>query len=375
MSKLKLATILGTRPEIIRLAEIIKLADKSFDHLLIHTGQNYDYQLNEIFFDELGLRKPNYFLNVVGENLGITIGNIIAKSFEILNKEKPDALLVLGDTNSVLCTIAAKRLKIPIFHMESGNRCFDQNVPEETNRKISDHISDINLTYTEHSRRYLLSEGFRKEHIFVTGSPLYEVLNSNKNHIEASKVLSLYNLKPNKYFVVSAHREENVDIEQNFLNLTNAINKVAEQYQYPIIFSTHPRTQNKINEKKIAFNPLVNNIKPLGFFDYVNLQKNAYCVLSDSGTISEESAMMNFPAISIRTSTERPEAVDFGSIVIGGINEIDILNSIDICINTNSCFESKMPEEYKVEDVSKRVIRIIQSYTSIINKVIWDKNG
>jgi UDP-N-acetylglucosamine 2-epimerase (non-hydrolysing) len=374
MSKLKLATILGTRPEIIRLAEIIKLADKSFEHLLIHTGQNYDYHLNEIFFEELGLRKPDYFLNVVGENLGITIGNVIAKSYEILNKEKPDALLVLGDTNSVLCTIAAKRLKIPIFHMESGNRCFDQNVPEETNRKISDHISDINLTYTEHSRRYLLSEGFRKDHVFVTGSPLFEVLTTNKQRIEDSNILSLYNLVPKKYFVVSTHREENVDIEKNFLNLINAINKVAEQYQYPIIFSTHPRTQNKINEKKIVFHPLVNNIKPLGFFDYVNLQKNAYCVLSDSGTISEESAMMNFPAISIRTSTERPEAVDFGSIVIGGINEIDILNSIDICINTISSFESKIPVEYKVEDVSKRVIRIIQSYTNIINKVIWNKN-
>ena len=374
MSKLKLATILGTRPEIIRLAEIIKLADKSFEHLLIHTGQNYDYHLNEIFFEELGLRKPDYFLNVVGENLGITIGNVIAKSYEILNKEKPDALLVLGDTNSVLCTIAAKRLKIPIFHMESGNRCFDQNVPEETNRKISDHISDINLTYTEHSRRYLLSEGFRKDHVFVTGSPLFEVLTTNKQRIEDSNILSQYSLEPKKYFVVSAHREENVDIEKNFLNLTNAINKVAEQYQYPIIFSTHPRTQNKINEKKIVFHTLVNNIKPLGFFDYVNLQKNAYCVLSDSGTISEESAMMNFPAISIRTSTERPEAVDFWSIVIGGINEIDILNSIDICINTISSFESKMPLEYKVEDVSKRVIRIIQSYTNIINKVIWNKN-
>lgn len=375
MIKFKLATILGTRPEIIRLAEIIKLADKSFDHLLIHTGQNYDYHLNEIFFDELGLRKPNLFLNVVGENLGITIGNVIAKSYEILNKEKPDALLVLGDTNSVLCTIAAKRLKIPIFHMESGNRCFDQNVPEEINRKISDHISDINLTYTEHSRRYLLSEGFRKDHIFVTGSPLYEVLNTNKQRIEASNILSHYNLEPKKYFVVSAHREENIDIETNFFNLTNAINKVAEQYQYPIIFSTHPRTRNKIIEKKIVFHPLVNNIQPLGFFDYVNLQKNAYCVLSDSGTISEESAMMNFPAISIRTSTERPEAVDFGSIVIGGINEIDILNSIELCINTISNIESKIPEEYKVKDVSRRVIRIIQSYTNIINKVIWNKNG
>jgi UDP-N-acetylglucosamine 2-epimerase (non-hydrolysing) len=373
MSKLKLATILGTRPEIIRLAEIIKLADKTYNHILIHTGQNYDYQLNEIFFDELGLRKPDYFLNVVGENLGLTIGNVIAKSYEVLLNENPDALLVLGDTNSVLCTIAAKRLKIPIFHMESGNRCFDQNVPEETNRKISDHISDINLTYTEHSRRYLLSEGFRKDHIFVTGSPLYEVLDLNKNHINKSIILSKLNLEKNKYFVVSAHREENIDIDENFINLTNAINKVAEKYSYPIIFSTHPRTKKKIEEKKITFHPLIQNIIPLGFFDYVNLQKNAFCVLSDSGTISEESAMMNFPAVSIRTSTERPEAIDFGNIVLGGITEKNILNSIDICLNTISSEHFKTPFEYQVKDVSKRVIRIIQSYTSIVNKVIWNK--
>ena len=373
MSKLKLATILGTRPEIIRLAEIIKLADKTYNHILIHTGQNYDYQLNEIFFEELGLRKPDYFLNVVGEHLGLTIGNVIAKSYEVLLNEKPDALLVLGDTNSVLCTIAAKRLKIPIFHMESGNRCFDQNVPEETNRKISDHISDINLTYTEHSRRYLLSEGFRKDHIFVTGSPLYEVLDLNKNRIDESNILLKLNLKKNKYFVVSAHREENIDIDDNFISLTSAINKVADKYQYPIIFSTHPRTKKKIEEKKIKFHPLIQNIKPLGFFDYVNLQKNAYCVLSDSGTISEESAMINFPAISIRTSTERPEAVDFGNIILGGITENNILNSIDICLNTISNVESQIPVEYQVKDVSKRVIRIIQSYTSIVNKVIWNK--
>ena len=373
MSKLKLVTILGTRPEIIRLAEIIKLADKTYNHILVHTGQNYDYQLNEIFFEELGLRKPDYFLNVVGENLGLTIGNVISKSYEVLLNEKPDALLVLGDTNSVLCTIAAKRLKIPIFHMESGNRCFDQNVPEETNRKISDHISDINLTYTEHSRRYLLSEGFRKDHIFVTGSPLYEVLNLNKNGIQESLILTKLNLKKNKYFVVSAHREENIDIDENFINLTNAINKVAEKYCYPIIFSTHPRTKNKIEEKKINFHPLIQNIKPLGFFDYVNLQKNAFCVLSDSGTISEESSMMNFPAISIRTSTERPEAIDFGNILLGGITETNILNSIDICLNTISQQESTLPLEYQVKDVSKRVIRIIQSYTSIVNKVIWNK--
>lgn len=373
MSKLKLVTILGTRPEIIRLSEIIKLADKVFNHCLIHTGQNYDYQLNEIFFNDLELREPDYFLNVVGVNLGETIGNVISKSYDVLVKEKPDALLVLGDTNSVLCTIAAKRLKIPIFHMESGNRCFDQNVPEETNRKISDHISDINLTYTEHSRRYLLSEGFRKDHIFVTGSPLFEVLIKQKDKISCSEVLVEQKLHKNKYFVVSAHREENIDITENFIGLMESLNKIASKYKLPIVFSTHPRTRNRIEELKITFDPLIKLVSPLGFFDYVFLQQNALCVLSDSGTISEESAMMNFTAVSIRTSTERPEAIDFGSIVLGGISEIDVFNAIETCLSTKIDNSSDIPYEYKVKDVSKRVIRVIQSYTSIINKVTWNK--
>jgi len=373
MSKLKLVTILGTRPEIIRLSEIIKLADKVFNHCLVHTGQNYDYQLNEIFFNDLDLRKPNYFLNVVGSNLGETIGNVISKSYEVLIKEKPDALLVLGDTNSVLCTIAAKRLKIPIFHMESGNRCFDQNVPEETNRKISDHISDINLTYTEHSRRYLLSEGFRKDHVFVTGSPLFEVLTRHKDKISCSDMLTEQKLQKNNYFVVSAHREENIDIKDNFIGLMESLNKIASKYKLPIIFSTHPRTKKRIEELNITFDPLIKLVSPLGFFDYVFLQQNALCVLSDSGTISEESAMMNFSAVSIRTSTERPEAIDFGSIVLGGISEIDIFNAIETCLSTKIDHSSDIPYEYKVKDVSKRVIRVIQSYTSIINKVTWNK--
>ena len=373
MSKLKLVTILGTRPEIIRLSEIIKLADKVFDHKLVHTGQNYDYHLNEVFFEDLKLRKPDYFLNVVGKNLGETIGNVISKSYDILAIIKPDALLVLGDTNSVLCTIAAKRLKIPIFHMESGNRCFDQNVPEETNRKISDHISDINLTYTEHSRRYLLSEGFRKDHVFVTGSPLYEVLSTHKNSISKSKVLLEQNLQKNKYFVVSAHREENIDIKNNFIGLMDALNFVANKYKLPIIFSTHPRTKKRIDDMKITFDPLIKLISPLGFFDYVFLQQNSLCVLSDSGTISEESAMMNFSAISIRTSTERPEAVDFGTIVLGGICEKNILNSIETCILTKSDLSPEIPIEYKVSDVSKKIIRIIQGYSSIVDSVIWNK--
>ena len=374
MKKLKLLTVLGTRPEIIRLAEIIKSADKNFDHILVHTGQNYDYELNEIFFRDLGLRKPDYFLGVAGSHLGETIGNVIAKSYEVLSKEMPDALLVLGDTNSVLCTISAKRLKIPIFHMESGNRCFDQNVPEEINRKISDHISDINLTYTEHSRRYLLSEGFRKDHVFVTGSPLFEVLNKHMEQINSSKVLSDLTLEKGEYFIVSAHREENIDLGDNLSKLSNSLNKVAEKYSKKIIFSTHPRTKKQIESKKISFHPLIINMPPFGFFDYVCLQKNSFCVLSDSGTISEESAMMKFPAISIRTSTERPEAIDAGSIVLGGITEKDVLNAISICLQTYNSNSQNIPWEYEVSDVSSKIIRIIQSYTSIVNKVIWNKN-
>jgi UDP-N-acetylglucosamine 2-epimerase len=373
MYKLKLVTIIGTRPEIIRLAEIIKLADENYNHILVHTGQNYDYSLNEIFFQELGLRKPDYFLGVAGNHLGETIGNVISKSYEVLVNENPDALLVLGDTNSVLCTIAAKRLKIPIFHMESGNRCFDQNVPEEINRKISDHISDINLAYTEHSRRYLLSEGFRKDHVFVTGSPLFEVLVKNKQNIENSNVLEKLKLEKGEFFVVSAHREENIDLGDNFLKLSEALNAVAEKYNFPIIFSTHPRTQKQIENKDIKFHPLITNMPPFGFFDYVNLQNNAFCVLSDSGTISEESAMMEFPAVSIRTSTERPEAIDAGSIVLGGITKAEILNAIDITLNTYQAKNLSLPAEYKIKDVSSRVIRIIQSYTGIVNKVIWNK--
>lgn len=373
MKKLKVATILGTRPEIIRLAECIKLCDDYFDHILIHTGQNYDYELNEIFFEDLNLRKPDFFLNVAGKHLGETIGNVISKSYEILSTEKPDALLVLGDTNSVLSTIAAKRLKIPIFHMEAGNRCFDQNVPEEINRKISDHISDINLTYTEHSRRYLLSEGFRKDHVFVTGSPLYEVLKKNEVKIQDSDVVERLGLEKGKYMVVSAHREENIDLKNHFEILSEALNAVAEKYKMPIIFSTHPRTKKRMEISSITFNPLIKSIAPLGFFDYVKLQQNAYIVLSDSGTISEESAMMGFPAVSIRTSTERPEAVDAGTIVLGGVNKDSMLNAIEIAKGLSIDTNSQLPWEYQITNTSERIIKVIQSYTPIINKVIWDK--
>lgn len=373
MKKLKVVTVVGTRPEIIRLAECIKKCDQFFDHVLVHTGQNYDYELNEIFFEDLQLRKPDVFLNAPGNHLGETIGNIIAKSFEVFTDVKPDALLVLGDTNSVLCTIAAKRLKIPIFHMEAGNRCFDQNVPEEINRKISDHISDINLTYTEHSRRYLLSEGFRKDHVFVTGSPLWEVLTKYKAKIDESDVVERLKLTQGGYFVVSAHREENIDLGNNFEILAESLNTVAEQYNMPIIFSTHPRTKKRIEANNIKFHPLVLNVAPLGFFDYVNLQKNSFMVLSDSGTISEESAMMGFPAISIRTSTERPEAVDAGTIIIGGIQKDQILNAIEITKALSPNEETQLPLEYKVNNTSERVVKVIQSYTSIVNKVIWNK--
>lgn len=373
MSRLKVATVLGTRPEIIRLSECIKLCDKYFEHILIHTGQNYDYELNEIFFEDLQLRKPDFFLNVAGKNLGETIGNVIAKSYDILLQERPDALLVLGDTNSVLCTVAAKRLKIPIFHMEAGNRCFDQNVPEETNRKISDHISDINLTYTENSRRYLLSEGFRRDHVFVTGSPLREVLEKHRTRIEASTVVADLSLEAGHYMVVSAHREENIDSEPNFIALCEALNAVAEEYRMPVIFSTHPRTRRMLESRSVALHPLIRNVAPLGFFDYVSLQKYAYVVLSDSGTISEEAAMMQFPAVSIRTSTERPEAVDWGTIVLGGITKDSVLNSLKIAVGLKPAEGAAMPLEYEVLNTAERVVRVIQSYTPIIDRVTWNR--
>lgn len=373
MKKLKVVTILGTRPEIIRLSACISKCDQFFDHTLIHTGQNYDYTLNQIFFEDLGIRKPDYFMDAAGEHLGATIGNIIAKSFELLSDIMPDALLVLGDTNSVLCTIAAKRLKIPIFHMEAGNRCFDQNVPEEINRKISDHISDINLTYTENSRRYLLSEGFRKDHVFVTGSPLKEVLLRFEQQIEKSEILSKLDLKSNEYFVVSAHREENIDLKNHFELLVKGLNRVAEEYQKPIIFSTHPRTRKRIDNNKVEFHPLIKNVAPLGFFDYVKLQKEAFVVLSDSGTISEESAMMGFPAISIRTSTERPEAIDSGTIVLGGITEEQMLQAIPLATELNELGLEKLPWEYEITNTSTRVVRAIQSYVGVVNKFIWQK--
>ncbi len=374
VDRLKVMTIVGTRPEIIRLSEIIRKFDIYFNHCLVHTGQNWDYTLNQVFFEEFNLREPDYYLDAAGKHLGETMGNIIAKSYEVLKKETPDALLILGDTNSALSAISAKRLKIPIFHMEAGNRCFDQNVPEEINRKIVDHISDINLAYTEHSRRYLLSEGIRKEHIFVTGSPMTEVLHKNINKIENSKVLDELNLEPGKYILVSAHREENIDNEENFFSLMNALNYIAETYQLPIIYSTHPRSWKMIEERGFKFNSLIRQLKPFGFFDYNKLQLNAFCVLSDSGTLSEESAILGFPAVLIRTSTERPEVLDKGTIVIGGITKEDIAQAVEF---SRAMLENKegvaSPNDYFDENVSAKVVKIIQSYAKIIDKVVWGK--
>ncbi len=374
MKKIKVMTIVGTRPEIIRLSEVIKACDKYFEHILVHTGQNWDYTLNQVFFEELSLREPDYYLNSVGKHLGETIGNIIAKSYEVLEKEMPNALLILGDTNSCLAAVAAKRLKIPVFHMEAGNRCFDQNVPEEINRKIVDHISDINLPYTEHSRRYLLSEGFRKEHIYVTGSPMHEVLMKNMEKIDQSRPLEKLGLEKGKYILVSAHREENIDIEKNFFKLMNGINMIAGHYNIPVIYSTHPRSMKKIEERNFKFNPLVKNLKPFGFFEYNKLQKNAYAVISDSGTLSEESSMLNFPGILIRTSTERPEVLDKGNMIIGGIEGGEIIQAIDMVrtyFEENSRYE--LPVDYRDINVADKVVRIILSYYKIIDKVIWGK--
>lgn len=374
MEKLKVVTVVGTRPEIIRLSEVIKACDRYFNHILVHTGQNWDYTLNQIFFEELGIRQPDYYLNAAGKHLGETIGNIIARSYEVMLKEKPDALLILGDTNSALCAIPAKRLKIPIFHMEAGNRCFDQNVPEEINRKIVDHISDINLPYTEHSRRYLLAEGIRKEYIFVTGSPMTEVLRKNLEKIHQSKVLEELQLQPEKYILVSAHREENIDNEKNFFSLMNALNAIAERYQLPIVYSTHPRSWKMIEKRGFKFHPLIRQLRPFGFFDYNKLQLNAFCVLSDSGTLSEESAILGFPAVLIRISTERPEVLDKGTIVIGGITEKDIIQAVEL---SRAMWENKektvIANDYVDDNVSVKVVKIIQSYAKIVDKFVWGK--
>lgn len=371
--KIKVVTIIGTRPEIIRLSEVIKALDKDFDfeHILVHTGQNYDYELNQIFFDELGLRAPDYYLNCAGKNLGETIGNAIAKSYDLLKELNPDAVLILGDTNSALCAISAKRLKLPIFHMEAGNRCGDWNVPETINRKIVDHISDINLAYTQHAYDNLMREGIDPQYTFITGTPMLEVLNAQNDKIEQSKVLEDLGLEKGKYIVVSSHREENIDIEKNFQQLMPAINAVAEKYQVPVIFSTHPRTKKRLETEGFKMNPLIRNLKPLGFLEYVKLQENAMFVLSDSGTLTEESWMRHFPAVLIRTSTERPEGVEAGSIVVSGIDKQGIMLAIDTELMRWKF--AKCPEHYDVTDVSKRVIDYIKQKINVVNSCIWKK--
>ncbi|HEY9063276.1 MAG TPA: UDP-N-acetylglucosamine 2-epimerase (non-hydrolyzing) [Pseudobacteroides sp.] len=375
MNKLRVMTIIGTRPEIIRLSECIKACDKYFSHVLVHTGQNWDYHLNEIFFKDLSLRKPDHFLNVSGGHLGETMGNIISKSYEVLKSERPDALLILGDTNSALSAIPAKRLKIPIFHMEAGNRCFDQNVPEEINRKIVDHISDINMPYTEHSRRYLLTEGVRKDFIFVTGSPMTEVLSKNIEKIHKSNILNELGLEEGKYFIVSVHREENIDNEKNFISLMNSLNYLAQKYNIPVVYSVHPRSLGQIEKRGFKFHSLVRQLKPFGFFDYNKLQLSSFCVLSDSGTLSEESAILEFPAVLLRTSTERPEVLDKGSVAIGGVKESDIEQAVMLCTDMwKDKAETVVAGDYKDPNVSMKVVKIIQSYTKIINRFVWSKD-
>lgn len=375
MTKLRLMTIVGTRPEIIRLSEVIKKCDIYFDHVLVHTGQNYDYTLNEIFFEELNIRSPDYYLNSVGQNLGDTIGNIISKSYTLMQELKPDALLILGDTNSALSAIGAKRLKIPIFHMEAGNRCFDENLPEETNRRIVDHIADVNLCYSEHARRYLIQEGRPIERTYVTGSPMSEVLTANLENIFSSEVLSVLGIKEKEYILLSAHREENIDIEKNFRSLMHAINSLAKYYNIPIIYSVHPRSAKKIKELKIEFHPLVRELQPFGFLDYNQLQRNAFCVVSDSGTLPEEASFFNFPAVCIRTSTERPEALDKGNFVLGGITENSLLQAVRIATMMNQAGEHGVPvPDYTDNNVSSKVVRFVQSYTSIVNKMVWRKD-
>ena len=371
--KIKVVTIVGTRPEIIRLSEVIKALDKDKDieHILVHTGQNWAYELNQVFFEELELRAPDYYLDCVGEDLGETIGNAISKSYKLLQKLMPDAVLILGDTNSALCAISAKRLKLPIFHMEAGNRCGDWNVPETINRKIVDHISDINLPYTEHAYANLMKEGVEKEYTFITGSPMLEVLNANNDKIEASTVLKDMGLEKGKYIVVSSHREENIDIKKNFDQLMPALNDIAEKYQVPVIFSTHPRTQKRFEANGFKPHPLIRNLKPLGFLEYVKLQENAMFVLSDSGTLTEESAMRKFPAVLIRTSTERPEGVEAGSIVVSGIDRQGIMLAIDTELMRYKF--AKTPENYDVTDVSTRVVKIIKEKIDVVNKEIWKK--
>lgn len=374
MKKLRLMTIVGTRPEIIKMSAIIKKCDKYFDHILVHTGQNYDYTLNEIFFRELNLREPDYYLGVVGNNIGETMGNVISKSYNLMVEVKPDAVIVLGDTNSCLSIIAAKRLKIPIFHMEAGNRCKDENLPEEVIRRIVDVTSDVNLCYSEHARRYILESGVKPEYTYVVGSPMAEVLTEVLPKIEASNVLNDLGLKKGRYILLSAHREENIDIEQNFFSLMNAVNVLADTYNIPVLYSCHPRSEKMIEKRGFKFDKRVIRHKPLGFFDYNKLQQNAFCVVSDSGTIPEEGAFFHFPAVSIRTSTERPEAMDKGVFIIGSITSDTVCQAVNMAVEMHRSGDDPCDvPAYTDMNVSTKVVKIIQSYTGIVDKMVWRK--
>lgn len=374
MKKLKVMTVVGTRPEIIRLSAVINRLESSeaIDHVLVHTGQNYDYELNEVFFEDFKLKKPDYFLNAATGTAIETVGNILIKIDPILEEVKPDAFLVLGDTNSCLCAIAAKRRHIPIFHMEAGNRCFDQRVPEETNRKIVDHTADINLTYSDIAREYLLREGLPADRIIKTGSPMFEVLNSRKEDIENSSILKKLNLKQNEYFLVSAHREENISSKENFHDLVDSLNSIAEAYQYPIIISTHPRTMKMIESESIQFHELIQTMKPMGFNDYNKLQMNAKAVLSDSGTISEEASILGFRALNIRQAHERPEAMEEASVMMVGLEKNRIIEGLEV-LETQENDTLRQVSDYSMPNVSEKVLRIIISYTDYVNRVVWLK--
>lgn len=378
-NKLKVMTIVGTRPEIIKMSSIIIKCDQYFDHIIVHTGQNYDYSLNQVFFKDLGLREPDHYLGVVGDNLGKTMGNIIAQSYELMADLKPDAVVVLGDTNSCLSVISAKRLKIPVFHMEAGNRCKDENLPEEVIRRIVDVTSDINLCYSEHARRYILESGVKPEYTFVVGSPMAEVLSKHYKHIKTSNILDKLSLSPKEYILLSAHREENIDIESNFFSLMNAVNAMANKYDMPILYSCHPRSAKFIEQRGFKFDSRVRQNPPLGFHDYNHLQMNAFAVVSDSGTLPEESSFFlsignPFPAVSIRTSTERPEAMDTGNFVLAGITEREVLQAVDTAVEMNHCNDWGIPVlSYMDANVSSKVINILQSYTGTISRMVWRK--
>ena len=375
MTPMKVMTIVGTRPEVIKLCRVIHKLDRHVRHVLVHTGQNHDYELNQVFFEQLEIRKPDHFLHVVGATLGETLGNILARAYDVMVLERPDALLLLGDTNSCLAAIVAKRLKIPIFHMEAGNRCFDQRVPEELNRKIVDHVSDINLTYSDHARDYLLREGLAPERVIKTGSPMYEVLFHYQSKIQQSTVLNTLQLKPGEYFVVSAHREENVDSESHLHKLVDLLAGVAETYGQRIVFSVHPRTRARIDSTKIGLPSLVELHKPFGFFEYVNLQRQARAVISDSGTITEESSILNFPAVNIREAHERPEGMEEGAVMMTGLDRERVLQALAI-LETQPRGEQRalrIVRDYDVPNVSEKVVRIILSYTDYVNRLVWHK--